>query len=102
MGTLAQDEKTMQMKGYVRLANASGEEYEDAQTRLIVGKVHLLDKIATLAKRKHAYGSPIPEPTIVDSHFVSDSPGAMTEWSLQAIRADFSDKLGVLKPKEIK
>ena len=62
MGTLSQDEKTMQLKSYVRLANNSGEEYVNAQTRLIVGKVHLLDHIAELARRKHAYGSPVPVP----------------------------------------
>ncbi len=61
MGTLAPDEETMQMKGYVRIANASGEEYENAQTRLVVGNVHILDKIAELAKRRYPYGSPIPE-----------------------------------------
>jgi len=60
MGTLGRDEKTMQMKGYVRVGNNSGEDYEDAQTRLIVGKVHLLDQIRELAKRQYAYGSPLP------------------------------------------
>jgi len=59
MGTLARDEKTMEMKGYVRIANNSGEDYEKAQTRLIVGKVHQLDRIADLAERKYAYGSPV-------------------------------------------
>jgi hypothetical protein len=56
MGTLGRDEKTMQMKGYVRVGNNSGEDYEDAQTRLIVGRVHLLDQIAELARRQYAYG----------------------------------------------
>jgi hypothetical protein len=59
MGTLAEDEKTMQLKGYVRVGNNSGEDYEKAQTRLIVGKVHILDKIAELAKRKYPYGRPL-------------------------------------------
>ena len=59
MGTLAEDEKTMQLQGYVRVGNNSGEDYEKAQTRLIVGKVHVLDKIAELAKRKYPYGSPV-------------------------------------------
>ncbi len=58
MGTLAQDEKTMEMKGYVRVANGSGEDYEDAQTRLIVGKVNQIDQIADLARRRWPYGSP--------------------------------------------
>ena len=51
MGTLSQDEKTMKMQGYVRLGNNSGEDYDNAQTRLIVGQVHILDEIAQLAKR---------------------------------------------------
>jgi hypothetical protein len=60
MGTLSQDEKTMRLDGYVRVGNNSGEDYENAQTRLIVGKVHLLDQIAELAKRPYPYGTPMP------------------------------------------
>ncbi|MGD8500798.1 MAG: hypothetical protein PVJ86_09135 [Phycisphaerales bacterium] len=56
MGTLSQDEKTMCLQGYVRVGNSSGEGYEKAQTRLIVGKVHILDQIAELAKRQYPYG----------------------------------------------
>jgi hypothetical protein len=59
MGTLSQNEKTMQLQGYVRVANNSGEDYEEAQTRLIVGNVHILDEIAELAKRQYPYNSPI-------------------------------------------
>ena len=55
-GTLDSAEEKMHLKGYVRAINNSGEDYEDAQTRLIVGKVHMLDKIADLAKRQYAYG----------------------------------------------
>ena len=58
MGTLSPDEKTMQLQGYVRVTNNSGEDYENAQTRLIVGKVHILDQIAQLAKRQFPYGRP--------------------------------------------
>ncbi len=60
MGTLTRDEKTMGLQGYVRVVNNSGEDYEDAQTRLIVGKVHILDRIAELARRKYPYGRPGP------------------------------------------
>jgi len=60
MGTLSQDERTMDLEGYVRIDNHSGEEYENAQTRLIVGKVHLLDQIRELAQRQYAYGRPQP------------------------------------------
>ena len=41
LGTLSTDEKEMRLKGYVRVTNNSGEDYENAQVRLIVGKVHL-------------------------------------------------------------
>ncbi|MCD6392064.1 MAG: DUF4139 domain-containing protein [Planctomycetes bacterium] len=58
MGTLSADEKMMQLSGYVRVDNGSGEDYEDAQTRLIVGKVHQLDQIAALAKRQYPYDRP--------------------------------------------
>jgi hypothetical protein len=60
MGTLSADETTMNLQAYVRVDNQSGEDYENAQTRLIVGKVHLLDQIRTLAQRQYAYGSPLP------------------------------------------
>jgi hypothetical protein len=58
MGTLSQDEKVMRLQAYVRVTNNSGEDYENAQTRLIVGKVHLLDQIAELARRDYPYGRP--------------------------------------------
>ena len=58
MGTLSQDEKMMKMQGYVRLGNNSGEDYENAQTRLIVGQVHILDEIAQLARRQYPYDRP--------------------------------------------
>jgi hypothetical protein len=64
MGTLTEDEKTMRLKGYVVVTNNSGEDYENAQTRLIVGKVHILDEIAELARRQYPYGRPgvVPMP----------------------------------------
>jgi hypothetical protein len=58
MGTLTKDEKTMRLQAYVRVTNNSGEDYENAQTRLIVGKVHILDQIAQLARRQYPYGKP--------------------------------------------
>ncbi|MCE9554764.1 MAG: hypothetical protein K8T91_15520 [Planctomycetes bacterium] len=51
------DETAMQFQGYVRVSNHSGEEYEDAQIRLIVGTINLVEKIADLARRR---GIPVP------------------------------------------
>jgi len=58
MGTLTPDETKLRLQGYVRVTNNSGEDYEDAQTRLIVGEVHLIDQIAALARRQPPYGRP--------------------------------------------
>jgi hypothetical protein len=58
MGTLTENEETMRLQGYVRVTNNSGEDYENAQTRLIVGKVHILDQIAELAQRQYPYERP--------------------------------------------
>jgi hypothetical protein len=43
------DEKEMSFEGFVRVFNNSGEEYENAQVRLVVGKINLVEKIAQLA-----------------------------------------------------
>ncbi len=64
MGTLATDEKTMRLKGYVRVTNHSGEDYENAQIRLIVGKIHFLDRISQLANRPYPYGRPDDLPVL--------------------------------------
>ena len=53
------EETLMQFRGYVRVYNRSGEEYENAEVRLIVGKINLVEKIADLARR---YGVAVPQP----------------------------------------
>jgi len=52
-------ETKMRFRGYVRVSNNSGEEYEDAEIRLIVGNINLVEKIADLARRR---GIAVPEP----------------------------------------
>ncbi len=59
MGTLSENEQKMNLQAYVRVSNNSGEDYENTQTRLIVGKVHQLDQIADLAKRQYPYDRPV-------------------------------------------
>jgi hypothetical protein len=44
------DEKQMSFDGFVRVHNNSGEEYEKAQVRLVVGTINLVEKIAQLAQ----------------------------------------------------
>ncbi len=45
------DEATLSLVGHVRVFNNSGEEYDDAEIRLIVGKINLVQKIAELARQ---------------------------------------------------
>ena len=44
------DEQTLQLESFVRVKNNSGEDYENAQVRLVVGTINLVEKIAELAK----------------------------------------------------
>ncbi|MCC7476296.1 MAG: DUF4139 domain-containing protein, partial [Pirellulales bacterium] len=44
------EERTLDIDGFVRVTNNSGEEYEDAQIRLVVGTINLVEKIAQLAQ----------------------------------------------------
>src|SRR4051812_17232328 len=43
------DENKLDIDGFVRVTNNSGEEYENAQVRLVVGTINLVEKIAQLA-----------------------------------------------------
>jgi hypothetical protein len=45
-----QEEAQVGFEGFVRVFNQSGEEYENAQVRLVVGKINLVEKIAQLAR----------------------------------------------------
>ncbi len=51
VGIANQDETELKLTGYVRVFNNSGELYDNAQTRLVVGTINLVEKIADLATR---------------------------------------------------
>ncbi|MHC4085806.1 MAG: DUF4139 domain-containing protein [Planctomycetota bacterium] len=99
MGTLTEDEKTMRLQGYVRVTNNSGEDYENAQTRLIVGKVHLLDQIAQLARRQYPYGKPGERPIVVTASERQRRGRALQE---ELAFESYALVAGASKPKEIK
>jgi len=103
MGTLAKDEKTMRLEGYVRVDNGSGEDYENAQTRLLVGTVHILDQIAELAKRQYPYGSPqVIAPGEVSAHYIITDSSFMKYDTLNVSGILSGDLYGGLSRKEIK
>ncbi len=99
LGTLTPDEKQMKMEGYVRVTNNSGEDYENAQVRLIVGKIHLLDEIAQLARRYPPYGRPGVFPPLESGRLAG-----RVEEKLMRFKKAAKAKLASLisKPKEIK
>jgi len=97
MGTLSIDEKTMHMQGYVRVTNNSGEDYENAQVRLIVGKINIVDRIADLARRQHPYGRPGP-PRVPEAE-AADMVGTAAEAKRELVRAAKAMKAA---PKEIR
>ncbi|MFQ6036585.1 MAG: DUF4139 domain-containing protein, partial [Sedimentisphaerales bacterium] len=95
MGTLSPSEETMRLQGYVRVTNNSGEDYENAQTRLIVGRVHILDEIAELARRQYPYGRPgevVPMPAV--------APARRAKVLMQ--KAVVSYVAALARPKEIR
>ncbi len=105
--TLAPDEQEMKLKAYVRVDNGSGEDYENAETRLVVGQINLEEKIAELARRPYAYGSPVNKEGLDSSHVVYDNDGDKNEeeWNEPATYM-FGDALfgsmdGYLETKEI-
>jgi len=98
MGTLSKNEKTMRLKGYVRVTNNSGEDYENAQVRVIVGKINLIDRIADLARRRYAYGRPGPSP-IVRPPQAADRAAGMAEVKHRLMRME---KAMMARPKEVR
>src|SRR2546423_1694734 len=54
-------EKSMTLAGNVRITNNSGEDYENAQVRLVVGVIRLVEEIAQLARA----GQPRSQPMTV-------------------------------------
>jgi len=99
MGTLTKDEKAMRLQGYVRVTNNSGEDYENAQVRLIIGKVHILDRIADLARRAYPFGRPhLPRPMSRPSGRFS---GRETKLRAGA-RLEGMAEAGGMAPKEVK
>ena len=45
------EEQQLSFDGFVRITNNSGEDYADAEIRLVVGTINLVEKVAELAQR---------------------------------------------------
>ena len=60
----AKNEKLMNFAGHVRVTNNSGEDYDNAQIRLIVGTVKLVEEIALLAQQNPSSPRPLSMPAL--------------------------------------
>ena len=87
------NETQMDFAGAVRVSNNSGEDYENAQVRLVVGIIRLVQEIADLARA----GKP-GQPTTLAAKSVA-APAARMELAFGAMAA--ADKLAEAKPREI-
>ncbi len=87
------DETKMNFEGFVRVFNRSGEEYEDAQIRLVVGTINLVEKIAQLAQVSIDELKKMPQDKVTELR---------REAALGAMRDRFADEgSGQTKQKEI-
>lgn len=98
LATLTPEEDAMKLQGYVRVTNNSGEDYENAETRLIVGKINLLDRIADLARRREPYGRPGPG---IPAPMAGMAADMVMEEAAPAMYAARSE-LKKMRPKEIR
>jgi len=60
VGVANEAETELKLTGYVRVENNSGELYDNAQTRLVVGTINLVERIAELAQRQAPGGQSGP------------------------------------------
>jgi len=96
MGTLSRDETRLDLRGYVRVSNRSGDDYDQARIRVVVGQVNLLDQVASLARRENPYGRPGGEPQ-------EDRQRKLATARAPQAKAAFmqAESLAMARPKEI-
>ena len=54
-------------EGYVRITNNSGEDYPDAEIRMVVGTINLVQKVEELARRG-VIGKDDADPHVLRNH----------------------------------
>ncbi len=89
-------ETEMGFEGFVRVFNNSGEEYENAQVRLVVGKINLVEKIAQLAQIPMA-----AVPALEEQEKKALKQEALSRSFARAVPAAAAAPAPPAKPKEI-
>ena len=81
----SKDEKAMSLAGSVRVNNNSGEDYENAQVRLVVGVVRLVEQIRQLALAGH----PAPVTLAPPAAPAADMPSRSRSLEESALQLEF-------------
>lgn len=92
VATTDPEEEHMDFDGFVRVFNNSGEAYENAEVRLIVGTINLVEKIAELAQRR---GIPVPSAATISGRMMrfESAKSAMDEAGLRSQERDAAKKV---------
>ena len=61
VGIVSPDESRLELRGFVTVKNNSGEDYDAAEVRLVVGTINLVEKIAQLARQPFKPGMQRPD-----------------------------------------
>ena len=93
----SKDEKAMSLAGSVRVNNNSGEDYENAQVRLVVGVVRLVEEIRRLAQAAHGLQ---PAASAAPVTFYNSLQNVTLNAAFEL--ADESGKLGKLEKQIVK
>ncbi|MCL4729725.1 MAG: hypothetical protein KJ044_04710 [Planctomycetes bacterium] len=95
VGVVNAGESSVEITAYVTVNNWSGEQYEDAQVRLVIGVINLVEKIINLAQPRHPVPPPAPAPAAPSEEMEDDLRGMQEAM-------DDPDGDGMVRPKEIK
>jgi hypothetical protein len=90
------NETAMDFSGAVRVTNKSGEDYENAQVRLIVGTVRLVEEVVALAERQLGE----KRKDVVTSKMLSEAV-AVDEVRFSRLRGGAMNALGAERAKEV-
>ncbi|HMJ89752.1 MAG TPA: DUF4139 domain-containing protein [Candidatus Acidoferrum sp.] len=91
------DEKLIDFSGAVRANNNSGEDYENAQVRLVVGVIRLVEDIANLARA----GKPGTPTTVAAMSAAAPAAAPRRQLNEAFVAMDAAEKSMAARPKEI-
>jgi hypothetical protein len=90
-------EKLMGLAGYVRVNNNSGEDYENAQIRLVVGVIRLIEDIAQLARQGRPGAQPAAPAAAVAQYDEAKKQFAFGLRKMEGVSGAISGRAEVVK-----